>query len=195
MISTTSFFLVLASLPAQTVGGALQRDFHWSGSTLNQEHGFSVAIAGDLDGDGHDDLLVSARSNDPGGLSNAGSVAPSKEPKISTEMASATSSSGRQAPPIPARSTSTPVRMAPCSNNGTDLPLMIALDAPSHWSVTWIAMGPGISLSVLLPQALEASTPPGRPSSSPALQVPSSSSGTARRPWPASAMRSRAPVT
>lgn len=73
MIITTSLLLLATPIAAQTVGGAFQEDFYFHGSS-GQQLGFSVAIAGDTNGDGHDDLLVGARSSDPGGLTDAGSV-------------------------------------------------------------------------------------------------------------------------
>lgn len=73
MIITTSLLLLATPISAQTVGGAFQEDFYFHGSS-GQQLGFSVAIAGDTNGDGHDDLLVGARFSDPGGLTGAGSV-------------------------------------------------------------------------------------------------------------------------
>lgn len=73
MIITTSLLLFAAPLSAQTIGGAFQENFHFHGSP-GQQLGYSVAIAGDTNGDGHDDLLIGSRFNDPGGLIDAGSV-------------------------------------------------------------------------------------------------------------------------
>ena len=46
----------------------------WHGSSAYEDFGNSVSAAGDLNGDGYADLIVGARSADPGGLKNAGSA-------------------------------------------------------------------------------------------------------------------------
>ncbi|NQU47691.1 MAG: FG-GAP repeat protein [Planctomycetes bacterium] len=47
---------------------------HWDGLAVADYFGKSVSGAGDVNGDGFDDLIIGARYADPGGLSEAGSV-------------------------------------------------------------------------------------------------------------------------
>jgi len=47
---------------------------HWDGTATFDYFGWSVSGAGDVDGDGFDDLVVGAKYADSGGLSKAGSV-------------------------------------------------------------------------------------------------------------------------
>jgi len=46
----------------------------WDGDRQDDQLGFSVAGAGDVDGDGFDDLIFGARYTDPGGRTDAGSA-------------------------------------------------------------------------------------------------------------------------
>ncbi len=72
-------FLPHPLYPAQasqvwTVGGDLQQRFRFDGRASAQMLGFSVASAGDLDGDGVDDLIVGAPNAHPKGRRLAGAV-------------------------------------------------------------------------------------------------------------------------
>ncbi|MCK6530853.1 FG-GAP-like repeat-containing protein, partial [Myxococcota bacterium] len=49
-------------------------DARLSGSASGDAFGSRLTLGGDLDGDGHDDLVVSAPSSDPGGRTSAGSA-------------------------------------------------------------------------------------------------------------------------
>ena len=53
-------------------GGDGSRGFVLSGIDADDQSGFSVSSAGDVNADGIDDLIVGARSADPGGDSSAG---------------------------------------------------------------------------------------------------------------------------
>ena len=46
--------------------------FQINGEALGDASGFSVASAGDVNGDGFDDLIIGADGADPNGLSSAG---------------------------------------------------------------------------------------------------------------------------
>jgi len=78
---------MLVGVPSANPGGIADagRVFVYSGSTGKKIYridgtaaydwlGFSVASAGDLDGDGHDDILAGAPLADPGGIFDAGSA-------------------------------------------------------------------------------------------------------------------------
>jgi len=70
--------LTLAFLPtllsAQTVGGTKDLKYRFDGAAAFDELGYSVSGAGDVDGDGFDDLIVGDPRADPGGLAQAGSA-------------------------------------------------------------------------------------------------------------------------
>ncbi len=59
-----------ASIDLATLNGT--NGFRLNGIDSNDFSGFSVASAGDVNGDGFDDLIIGARSGDPGGDSYAG---------------------------------------------------------------------------------------------------------------------------
>jgi len=69
-----SAFLLAAAPSAPTVGGGQRLARRLDGQAAGAEMGRSVSNAGDMDGDGSDDLLVGAPFADPGGLSFAGSA-------------------------------------------------------------------------------------------------------------------------
>ncbi|MHC4381102.1 MAG: integrin alpha, partial [Planctomycetota bacterium] len=62
------------TLPAQLVGGQWETKWQFDGQAEWDALGHSVAGAGDVDGDGVDDVIVGASSADPGGLIGAGSA-------------------------------------------------------------------------------------------------------------------------
>jgi len=70
--------LTLAFLPtllsAQTVGGTEDAKYRLDGPAAADELGFSVSGAGDVDGDGFDDLIVGAVCANPAGIPVAGSA-------------------------------------------------------------------------------------------------------------------------
>ena len=65
-----AYVLLGTSAPAST---ALASTIQFTGEALDDEAGGAVSGAGDVDGDGHDDMLVSASENDTAG-SRAGAV-------------------------------------------------------------------------------------------------------------------------
>jgi FG-GAP repeat protein len=71
-----ALFLLLGSSPiiAQTIGGGYPTLYQWEGSLDRDLFGQTVSGAGDVNGDGHADLIVGAHWADPGGLFDAGSV-------------------------------------------------------------------------------------------------------------------------
>ncbi|MGB0953837.1 MAG: VCBS repeat-containing protein [Planctomycetota bacterium] len=66
-------FLLSAPAYAQTVGGSTEILHQWTGAAP-YDGAYKVSGAGDVNGDGFDDLIVGADTTDPGGLSNAGSA-------------------------------------------------------------------------------------------------------------------------
>ena len=68
--------LLLSTAPAagQTIGGGYETIDQFSGEYASDYFGDSVSGAGDVNGDGFDDVIVGAFGGDPGGLSYAGSV-------------------------------------------------------------------------------------------------------------------------
>jgi hypothetical protein len=62
------------SLPSQLAGSRSNAtaDAHFMGANVDDSSGFSVAIVGDVNGDGFDDILVGAPAADPGGNAVAG---------------------------------------------------------------------------------------------------------------------------
>jgi FG-GAP repeat len=63
-----------APLYAQIVGGQWETKWQFDGQAADDFLGSSVSDAGDVDGDGFDDLIVGASGADPGGRSDAGSA-------------------------------------------------------------------------------------------------------------------------
>ncbi|WP_395646394.1 FG-GAP-like repeat-containing protein [Terricaulis sp.] len=61
-----------ASLDLSTLDGS--NGFRLDGIDASDQAGYSVASAGDVNGDGFDDLIVGALTGDPGGDSNAGEI-------------------------------------------------------------------------------------------------------------------------
>ena len=59
---------------AQLVGGQWETLWQFDGQAVDNFQGTSVSCAGDVDGDGFDDLIVGASGADPGGVANAGSA-------------------------------------------------------------------------------------------------------------------------
>jgi FG-GAP repeat protein len=75
MIHLLATLLLLAAPTAsQTVGGSFQTLYQWDGSDHGDQLGYSVSGAGDVNGDGFDDLIVGAQFTAPGGLTWAGSA-------------------------------------------------------------------------------------------------------------------------
>jgi hypothetical protein len=74
--SRLAFALVLLASPAraQLVGGQWDLLQRLDGGSAGDNFGFSVAAAGDVDGDGVGDLLIGAIDTNPGGLQYAGSA-------------------------------------------------------------------------------------------------------------------------
>jgi FG-GAP repeat protein len=66
--------LPLAPTTSQTVGGGFETIHQWNGQTDSELFGFSVAGAGDVNGDGYDDLIAGAPDTDFGTYSEAGSA-------------------------------------------------------------------------------------------------------------------------
>jgi len=75
----TTFFgaiiiLLAGPVSAQTVGGGSELLYQWDGAAALDHLGQSVSGAGDVNGDGFDDLVVGVRFANPGGLEDAGST-------------------------------------------------------------------------------------------------------------------------
>ena len=68
--------LLLLATPAltQTIGGGIETHAEWSGQFSSQSFGKSVACAGDVDGDGFDDVIVGAPDASVGLSNFAGSA-------------------------------------------------------------------------------------------------------------------------
>ena len=62
------------ALSAQLVGGQWETLHQFDGQAAYNQHGWSVSSAGDVDGDGFDDLIVGATGTSPGGPPLAGSA-------------------------------------------------------------------------------------------------------------------------
>lgn len=79
MMRTTIFLTALFLLPSadaasQAPGGAWESKTRFDGVITSEFFGSAVASAGDVDGDGLDDLLIGARQSAPGGSMRTGSV-------------------------------------------------------------------------------------------------------------------------
>ncbi|MDA0668050.1 MAG: hypothetical protein O3A50_09780, partial [Planctomycetota bacterium] len=72
--SILATLLSAAPAHAQMVGGQWETLWQFDGQASYDLLGFSVSGAGDVDGDGFDDLIVGALWADPGGLTEAGSA-------------------------------------------------------------------------------------------------------------------------
>ncbi len=70
----TPFLFLAISPPTQTVGGEFQTLYKWAGRAAGDHFGAAVSNAGDVNGDGFEDLVVGARFADPGGRIDAGTV-------------------------------------------------------------------------------------------------------------------------
>ncbi len=72
-------YVIYGGASAPGIGGVLElsdldgtNGFTLTGSVRNNHVGFSVSSAGDVNGDGYDDLIIGADGNDPGGEIRAG---------------------------------------------------------------------------------------------------------------------------
>ena len=74
LVVATAFLLTQVPLRAQLVGGQWDTLHQFDGLTANDHLGNSVSGAGDVDGDGFDDLIVGAYEANPGGRNLAGSA-------------------------------------------------------------------------------------------------------------------------
>ena len=69
-----SYLILGSSLGSSSTIDLSTADYAFIGENINDYSGISVSFAGDIDGDGLDDLLIGAPYNDDGGA-NAGKVA------------------------------------------------------------------------------------------------------------------------
>ena len=74
-----------SSLNLSTLSGA--NGFRLDGVSANDLSGYSVASAGDVNGDGYADLIIGAHQADPNGVNNAG-VSRSEERRVGKECRS-----------------------------------------------------------------------------------------------------------
>ena len=73
-LGLAALLLALPAAAAQSVGGQWDTRWQFDGQAAGDHLGMSVASAGDMDGDGFDDVIVGAIFADAGGLVNAGSA-------------------------------------------------------------------------------------------------------------------------
>lgn len=68
--------LILAGLATSAIAqvGGWELSHHFEGSSSGGEFGYSVSNAGDVNGDGFDDVIIGAPLEDPGGIADAGSA-------------------------------------------------------------------------------------------------------------------------
>lgn len=69
-----TLFLLSSSAQAQTIGGGFEQLHQWRGEARFDMAGEVIASAGDVNGDGFDDILVGAPSASPNYMTNRGSV-------------------------------------------------------------------------------------------------------------------------
>ena len=69
-----ALLLCAAAAPAQIVGGQQAEWFQFDGLNSKDDFGSSVSSAGDVDGDGFDDLLIGAQFADPAFLTDSGAA-------------------------------------------------------------------------------------------------------------------------
>ena len=67
-------FLLLAPSPTQEIGGGSELLFEWDGGRAVDYLGHSVSGAGDVNGDGYDDLIIGAYAATPSGVQDAGAA-------------------------------------------------------------------------------------------------------------------------
>lgn len=69
-----SLTVLVSTAPSQTVGGGMGALRTWEGEAKSDHLGYAVARAGDVNGDGFDDILGSAEDASPNGVQTSGSV-------------------------------------------------------------------------------------------------------------------------